>query len=123
MTKERPSSPTATFACFLSSGEGGGGLVVLENLRNAGWFGGLEYLDFLPGIDGLEGEEGEPKDLIESAVAANVVFDFLLGAPALVEFLGVGVVPAGESNLRRRSMAWFVMSRIRVRRRGRENWE
>lgn len=63
MTKEMPSSPMETFAGFLSSGVGGGGFAVLENLRNAGWFGGLEYLDFLPGIEGLEGEDGEPKDL------------------------------------------------------------
>lgn len=48
------------------NGEGGGGFGVLENLRNAGWFGGLEYLDLLPGIEGLEGEEGEPKDLYVS---------------------------------------------------------
>lgn len=60
---------------------------------------------------------------IEAAVTANIIFDFLLGASALVEFLGVGVVPAGESDLRWRSMAGLVSVSIRVWRRWRENWE
>lgn len=60
---------------------------------------------------------------IEAAVTANIIFDFLLGATALVEFLGVGVVPAGESDLRRRSMTGQDSVSIRVWRQWRENWE
>lgn len=34
----------------------------------------------------------------EAAVAADLVLDLLLGAAALVEALGVGVVPPGEAD-------------------------
>lgn len=37
-------------------------------------------------------------------MASNVVYDFLLGALALVEFIGVGFVPAGESYVLRRTI-------------------
>lgn len=41
---------------------------------------------------------------IEAALAADVVLDLLNGSAALVELLGVSVVPAGEAELGRRAV-------------------
>lgn len=61
---------------------------------------------------------------VEAAVSADVNFDFLLSASALVEFLSVGVVPPRESYLGGRA----VVRRIRIQVRvmvwwRREDWE
>lgn len=51
---------------------------------------------------------------VEAALEADIVFDFLLCSTPVFEFLGVGVVPAGEPHLR----GWPVVFRW-----WRQNWE
>ena len=45
---------------------------------------------------------GDSAGRVEAALEADIVFDFLLCSTPVFEFLGVGVVPAGEPHLRRR---------------------
>lgn len=57
---------------------------------------------------------GDSGGRVEAALEADIVFDFLLCSTQVFEFLGVGVVPAGEPHIRR----WPVVCRWR-----RQNWE
>lgn len=57
---------------------------------------------------------------VEAAVSADVIFNLLLSALALVEFLGVGIVPPGEPYFGGRAVVGRVWVRARWRR---EDWK
>lgn len=57
---------------------------------------------------------GDSAGRVEASLEADIVFDFLLCSTPVFEFIGVGVVPAGEPHLRGRPVVfrWW-----------RQNWE